>query len=140
MVFYDVIQEMRKVCLILFHQFHRHPVQINEVRPNSNVRPLNNNIQQSVYRKPRDRSLVTIHRIMNTSSILDEMSLVGNDTNDTDVMTMEDFSVSIRYTVFVPIFIAACLVTFLMNAVIIVAYPLVRNLSRVRFILIIISL
>ena len=44
----------------------------------------------------------------------------------------EDLSTSIRYAVIVPILVACCLVTFCMNAYIIAAFPLIRNLSRVR--------
>ena len=44
----------------------------------------------------------------------------------------EDLGESICYSVIVPILIACCLITFCMNAYIIAAFPLIRNLSRVR--------
>jgi hypothetical protein len=43
---------------------------------------------------------------------------------------------SVQYRIIVPIFIVACLVTFLMNLFIILAYPLIRKLSRVSFVFI----
>lgn len=61
----------------------------------------------------------------------------GNETvNDGEDPASVDMSKSIQYTVIVPIFILACFVTFCMNLIIIVAFPLVNRLSRVskRFI------
>ena len=43
----------------------------------------------------------------------------------------EDLSKSVRYSVIVPILMVCCLITFCMNAYIIAAFPLIRNLSRV---------
>ena len=37
-----------------------------------------------------------------------------------------------RYKYVVPVLIASCVVTFGINLVVIVAFPLVRNVSRVR--------
>ena len=48
--------------------------------------------------------------------------------NQTEIL---DLSVSFKYNVIVPVFILACFTTFVINFVIILAYPLIRNLSRV---------
>ena len=63
----------------------------------------------------------------------------NNDTNSTtqdsfnDTNAEEDLSLSVSsmYTIIVPVFIMACLATFIVNLIIILAYPLIRNLSSV---------
>ena len=52
-----------------------------------------------------------------------------NMSNETEVAP--DLSKSFQYNVIVPVFILASLATFIINFVIILSYPLIRNLSRV---------
>ena len=64
---------------------------------------------------------------------------MSEDALDDDNATLTNVTstkteIPITYTVFVPIFIAACVVTFVMNAVILAAFPFIRNLSRVSVI------
>ena len=51
--------------------------------------------------------------------------------NVTDIGMEEDPGESARYKVVVPVLMVCCLVTFLMNAVIVVAFPLIRSMSQV---------
>ena len=51
-----------------------------------------------------------------------------NMSNETEAL---DLSKSFQYNVIVPVFILASLATFVINFVIILSYPLIRNLSRV---------
>ena len=53
---------------------------------------------------------------------------IEDDNNGTAKANEE---IPITYSVFVPIFIAACVVTFFMNAVIVAAFPFIGGLSRV---------
>ena len=48
--------------------------------------------------------------------------------NRTEVIQID---LSKYYNIIVPIFISACLATFMLNVLIIVSYPLIRNLNRV---------
>lgn len=75
---------------------------------------------------------VNITEALEAANVTDALE-DGNATwaNDS-VVDYGDLSRSVRYAVVVPLLMAACLVTFLMNAVIIAAFPLIRNLSRVR--------
>ena len=66
------------------------------------------------------------------NSTLVEFSEDGNSTAEGNEDLMRELRESLRYRVVVPLLIAACLVTFCMNAVIVVSFPLIRNLSRVR--------
>ena len=49
----------------------------------------------------------------------------------------EDIQIDLSkyYNIIVPIFISACLATFMLNVLIIVSYPQIRNLNRVSSIL-----
>ena len=63
---------------------------------------------------------------------LNETSTANNNSSSSNETTIEEAAeIPITYTVFVPIFIGACAVTFFMNAVILAAFPFIRNLSRV---------
>lgn len=55
-----------------------------------------------------------------------------NGTNLNTTAVEKDLSQSFFYTVLVPIFILACLLTFVMNLVIVLAYPFIRNLTKVQ--------
>ncbi len=65
------------------------------------------------------------------SSNLTEESLLGNSSSNQTVPLAEDLSKSTRYTVFVPVLIALCALTFLMNAAVAAAFPFIRHLSKV---------
>ena len=67
---------------------------------------------------------------MNESSDGDVNITEGDDDHHAD--PGEDLSKSVRYSVIVPILMACCLITFCMNAYIIAAFPLIRNLSKAR--------
>ena len=56
-----------------------------------------------------------------------------NHSNESMDYETEDLAKSFQYNVIVPVFILACGATFVVNFVIILAYPLIRNLSRVSF-------
>jgi hypothetical protein len=57
----------------------------------------------------------------------DQLFNVTSESSEFDAATP-----SVGYTVFVPLFFGACIVTFLMNVIIIASFPFIRSLSRVR--------
>ena len=54
---------------------------------------------------------------------------MATDSEDTRIAAVD---AAFRYKYVVPVLIASCVVTFGINVVVIVAFPLVRNVSRVR--------
>ena len=66
-----------------------------------------------------------------TSTTTTELPLNVTNSTSVDDMDFEDPGESARYKVVVPILMGCCLVTFLMNAVIVVAFPLIRSMSQV---------
>ena len=54
---------------------------------------------------------------------------MSTDSEDSRIPSVD---AAFRYKYVVPVLIASCVVTFGINLVVIVAFPLVRNVSRVR--------
>lgn len=66
------------------------------------------------------------------SSRRDFESVLIESMNETDTTEAEeDLSQSSFYTILVPVLILACGATFILNLVIVLSYPFIRNLSKV---------
>ena len=76
--------------------------------------------------------LKTLGKMENSTSVLVNLNNTLETVDYDEVLPVEEDMLYI-YTVVIPIFLTASLVTFALNLVIILAFPLIRNLSKVSY-------